>query len=181
MGNPKAQVQKEYRERKKRQEGESFLEKERKRVKKYYVKTSDLTTKERKEQRKSTREREWKSFERFNIKQKKPGEVNKKMIVAMDFSSKSQRLNAKKRMNRQISKCKFRIPTLKQENLKIKRKNEALRKKLEWSKSYVTPTPWNGSRSNDTPNSKTKHQIITAGLKNVPPGIKKRLLLCVRY
>ena len=58
MGNPKAQVQKEYRERKKRQEGESFLEKKRKRVKKYYVKTSDLTTKERKEQRKSTRERE---------------------------------------------------------------------------------------------------------------------------
>ena len=28
------------------------------------------------------------------------------MIVAMDFSSKSQKLNANKRMNRQILKCK---------------------------------------------------------------------------
>ena len=82
-----------------------------------------------------------KKFRKIQQKTKEPGEVNKKMIVAMDFSSKSQRLNAKKRMNRQISKCKFRIPTLKQENLKIKRKNEALRKKLERSKSYITPTP----------------------------------------
>ena len=47
MGKPRGQIQKEYRERKKRQEGESYLEKERKNVKKCYVKTSDLTTKER--------------------------------------------------------------------------------------------------------------------------------------
>ena len=51
------------------------------------------------------------------------------MIVAMNFSSKSQELNAKKRVNRQISKRKYRTAALKKQNLKIKRKNEALRKK----------------------------------------------------
>ena len=63
------------------------------------------------------------------IQQKEePDNINEKVIVVKDFSSKSQELNAKKRINRQISKCKYRITTLKQENLKIKRKNEALRK-----------------------------------------------------
>ena len=85
------------------------------------------------------------------------------MIVAMNFSSKSQELNAKKRVNRQISKRKYRTAALKKQNLKIKRKNEALRKKLEWSKSHSTPNPRISAILNDTPNSKTKHQIAAAG------------------
>lgn len=79
--------------------------------------------------------------------------VNEKIIVVKDFSSKSQELNAKKRVNRQISKYKYRITTFKQENLKIKRKNENLRKKIEHSKSHAAPCPLNASRSYDTPNS----------------------------
>ena len=50
-------------------------------------------------------------------------------------------------------------------------------KKLERSKSHVTPSPRNASRSNDAPNSKTKHQIAAARLKNVSPKIKKRFML----
>ena len=83
---------------------------------------------------------------------------------------KSQKLNVKKRVNRQISKCKYRITTVKQVNLKTKRKNEALRKKT-WM--VLTSSTRNASRSNNTPNSKTKHQIAAAGLKNVPAEIKK--------
>ena len=99
------QIQKEYRACKKRQERESFLEKERKRVKKYCVKTSDLTSKERKERRKSTRERV-KKFRKIQQKTKEPEEVNEKIIVAMDFSSKSQKLNAKKGST---DRCKFKM------------------------------------------------------------------------
>ena len=83
---------------------------------------------------------------------------------------KSQKLNVKKRVNRQISKCKYRITAVKQVNLKTKRKNEALRKKI-WM--VLTSSTRNASRSNNTPNSKTKHQIAAAGLKNVPAEIKK--------
>ena len=87
MGKPRAQIQKEYRERKKRQEEESFLKKkERKGVKKYYVKTSNLTTKERKERRKSRRER-LKKFRKIRQKTIEPKEINETMIVAMYFSS----------------------------------------------------------------------------------------------
>ena len=83
---------------KKRQEGDSFLGKEKTRVKKYYVKTSDLTTKERKEGGKSTRERERervKEFRKIRQKPKEPEEINEEMVVAMEFSSKSK-LNVKK-------------------------------------------------------------------------------------
>ena len=81
---------------KKRQEGDSFLGKEKTRVKKHYVKTSDLTTKERKEGGKSTRERERvKEFRKIRQKPKEPEEINEEMVVAMEFSSKSK-LNVKK-------------------------------------------------------------------------------------
>ena len=119
-----------------------------------------------------------KKFQKIQQKTKEPKEVNEKKIVAMDFSSKSQKLNAKKRVNRQISECKYRITALKQENLKIKRKNKALQKNLERSKSHVAPSPRNAPRLIDTQNSKTKHQIAAVGLKNVPSEIEKKLPLC---
>ena len=55
----------------------------------------------------------------------------KKKIVAVDYSNKIKKLKFPKWVNRQISKCMYTISALKQENLKIKRKIEAFRKKLE--------------------------------------------------
>ena len=135
MGKPRAQIKKEYREREKRQEGEAFMEKEKK-SKKYYVKTSYLTVK-RKTNTESQREREWKSSERLNKRIKGPQEINERMIVAMNFSNESKKLNAKKESTDRFQNVNTEIDALKQENLKIERKNEALRKKLMWSKSHV--------------------------------------------
>ena len=85
------------------------------------------------------------------------------MIVAMNFSSKSQKLNSKKDST-------DRFPNTSTESLLSNKK------KLGRSKSHVTPSPQKVSRSNDTPNSKTKHQIAVAGLKNVPADIKKKII-----
>ena len=71
------------------------MEKERKRVKKYYVKTSEITTKEKKEQRNLTQERVTK-FRKIRQKTKEPEEINEKTMVAIEFSSKSQKLSAHK-------------------------------------------------------------------------------------
>ena len=79
----------------------------------------------------------------------------------------------RKRANRQISKCKYRIAAL-----KIKRKKEVLRKKRQQSKSHLAPNPRISAKLNDTPDSQTKHQIAAAGLKSVPAEIRKKLLLC---
>ena len=46
MAKTNAERQREYRERKKAQSGSTYLEKERKRQKKYYVKAKDLSKKE---------------------------------------------------------------------------------------------------------------------------------------
>ena len=59
------------------------------------------------------------------------------MIVAMNFSNESKKLNAKKESSDRFQNVNTEIDALKQENLKIERKNEALRKKLMWSKSHV--------------------------------------------
>ena len=59
--------------------------------------------------------------------------------------------------------------------LKNQKKKQGFAEKLEGYKSHVTYSPRNASRSNDTPNSKTKHQIAPTGLKNVLAEIKKKI------
>ena len=57
MAKTNAERQREYRERKKREVGSKFLEKERKRQQKYYVKTADLAKKDLKERREAVKMR----------------------------------------------------------------------------------------------------------------------------
>ena len=78
----------------------------------------------------------------------------------------------RKRANRQISKCKYRIAAL-----KIRRKKETLCKKLQQSKSHLTSNPRISSKLNNTPDSQTKHQVTAVGLKSMSAKIRKKLLL----
>ena len=55
MVKSRADIQREYRRRKKEKEGEEYLEKERKRVKGYYVPIQDRTPAERKKRRENVR------------------------------------------------------------------------------------------------------------------------------
>ena len=106
MGKPKAQVQKEYRERKKAKEGETYLAKERARQKKNYVKVEDLKSDDAKKRRRKTRERV-----RKHRQAKK--EITKNvdvLIVAWDFRKKGRKC-----VSRRISKSKRIIAALKEQ------------------------------------------------------------------
>lgn len=96
----------------------------------------------------------------------------------MDDSNKIKKLQFEKWVNRQISKYMYTITALKQENLKSREKIKLSTKKLEQSKSHVTANPRISTRSNDSENSKTKHQLLTAGSQNEPTKIKTQLLQC---
>lgn len=56
MGKSRAEIQREYRERKKKECGDAYLEKERKRVKSYYIPANELSKKEQQKHNESTRE-----------------------------------------------------------------------------------------------------------------------------
>ena len=88
MGKPRAQVQKEYRERKKTKEGETYLAKERARQKKNYIKVEDLKSDDAKKRREKTRERVRKH------RQAKKEMAKNGLIVAMDFRKKRQEKSA---------------------------------------------------------------------------------------
>ena len=88
MGKPRAQVQKEYRERKKTKEGETYLAKERARQKKNYIKVEDLKSDDAKKRREKIRERVRKH------RQAKKEMAKNGFIVAMDFRKKRQEKSA---------------------------------------------------------------------------------------
>ena len=88
MGKPRAQVQKEYRERKKTKEGEKYLSKERTRQKKNYIKVEDLKSDDAKKRREKIRERVRKH------RQAKKEMAKNGFIVAMDFQKKRQEKSA---------------------------------------------------------------------------------------
>ena len=66
MGESRAQIQREYRERKKAELGQDYYQKERQRIKKYYVPTSNLSKPQQTKRRQKVREQ----VKRFH-KQKK--------------------------------------------------------------------------------------------------------------
>ena len=55
MATSRAEIQRRYRKRKKAKDGKKYLEKETKRIKKYYVKTTDLNPRKLEQRRERTR------------------------------------------------------------------------------------------------------------------------------
>lgn len=93
MGETNAERQREYRERKKRKAGSTFLESERKRQKKYYVNTENLTPKQRKDRREAVRSRVRKHREGLKAPiQPQPDHQTtpQNLIVSIPFSNKGE-------------------------------------------------------------------------------------------
>ena len=120
-----AEIQREYRKRNKEKEGDAYLEKERKRTRKYYTPTAELNTKEKKKRRAEVRERVKKCREKAKAANKNnPEDCNQPLVVDFNF----KRNNAKKRVNRGISKAKAKVAKLEDENVNLRRTNKRLQK-----------------------------------------------------
>ena len=120
-----AEIQCEYRKRKKEKEGHAYLEKERKHTRKYYTPTAELNTKEKNKRRAEVRERVKKCREKAKAANRNnPEYCNQPLVV--DFNFKWN--NAKKRVNHGISKAKAKVAKLEDENVNLRRTNKRLQK-----------------------------------------------------
>ena len=94
MAKTNAERQKEYRERCKRQADSNFLEKERKRQRKYYVKAEELTPKERRDRREAVKLRVRKHRETSKSSSQSQPQPNQTMpqnlIISLPFPKKGE-------------------------------------------------------------------------------------------
>ena len=146
MAKTNAEKQKDYRERKKLVSDE-FLEKERKRQKMYYVKTSQLKKNELKKRREAVKERVRRSRAqkkalidkiREDSESCTTAETDRKfspMMVSLQFPKRGEA--SRKRRKRSDARLHKKIAKLKKEKQQLSRKCDSLRKKLTRSSSAV--------------------------------------------
>ena len=139
MAKTNAEKQKEYRERKKL-ESDEFLEKERKRQKTYYVKTTQLKKKELKERRQAAKERVQRSRTQKKALIEKIREENEScassdtngtftpMMVSLQFPKRGEASRKRKRCS--DDRLYKKIAKLEKEKHNLKRKCDSLRKRV---------------------------------------------------
>ena len=175
MAKTNAEKQKEYRERKKLQSG-SFLEKERKRQKKNYVKTAELTKKQLKERREKVNERVKRSrkatkmlTEIMNVSSSDTCDTDASvspLLVSINFPGRGE--SSRKRKRSSDDKLRYKIAKLSHEKRRLELKCDSLRKKVGRKMK---------SKNQVTPNSKATKMLTAIGIDpEKAPEIKKQLL-----
>jgi len=143
MAKSNAQKQREYRERKKLNDG-NFLEKERRRQKKYYIPVENLSKSEHKKRKESIRSRVKKSRDESKtllqrakelISQSSP--IPSCFVVRMPFpakgnSSRKGRLLKEQRNRREVKH-------LQNKNSQLQKRNATLRKRLQREQKKLKP------------------------------------------
>ena len=180
MAKTNAEKQIEYRERKKL-ESDEFLEKERKRQKKYYVKTTQLKKKELKERIQAVKERVKRSRAQKKALTEKIREENEScalndtngtftpMMVYLQFPKQGEA--SRKRKRRSDDRLYKKIAKLEKKKHNLKRKCDSLRKR-------VTRNSSTGKMNYPlTPKRKTIKMMKAAGINpGNAPEIQKQLL-----
>ena len=174
MAKTNAEKQREYRERKKL-ESKNFLEKERKRPRKYYIKTSQLTKKKLKQRRiavkkgvQNSRQKTKMLLENMNescSSSDTDGTISP-LVVSMNFPKRGE--SPRKRKRQTNDKLYHKIAKLKEDKRRPERKCDSLRKKVHRKIMSASPL---------TPKTKVKKMMKAAGIKPVDaPEIQKQLL-----
>ncbi|XP_060565544.1 uncharacterized protein LOC132724624 [Ruditapes philippinarum] len=189
MGKTRAEIQREYRERKKAKLGEEFMKKERERVRNYYVPASELSNKKRKERNEKmkiknrrARAKAKELLERLQIRESsddgpsdsgygsvnEPGpSLNEPMIVSLPAIRVAARANgAKKKKARALARAYHSIRVLQKKKIDLERKLKTKSKQVERMKkkiilkNKIPKTPECTQKAvATTPRSKTKHEI----------------------
>ena len=147
MAKSNAQKQREYRERKKSND-DKFLEKERRRQKKYYTPVDKLSKTEHKKRKEAVRARVKKSREEARKLLKRIQELSQPspsssidssicsdssgFAVKVSFPSKGN--SSKKRRLERQQRARRELQSLKNKNDQLQKRNEALRKRFEREK-----------------------------------------------
>jgi hypothetical protein len=147
MGKTRANIQREYRQRKKETEGLQYAQKERNRVKQYYkpilARTADDAAKRRKQVNgwvKKHREHVRAASERIskednNIEDDARLHISNPLIVKIPFPSAKER--TRKRVTRANAKHRRHIAQLQEENTTMKKKYKAAVKRCERAREHI--------------------------------------------
>ena len=149
MGKTRAEIQRAYRQRKREREGDSYLEKERQRVKKYYVPIDERSKKEQKARRDKVRKfvQEHRIRKRIEKAQAETthheiemdDDVDEngvssttstpKLVVKLPKIDSKER--TRKRVSRAVAKQHRQIQQLKQKNIDLQKSYKRVSKKFE--------------------------------------------------
>ncbi|CAG2223343.1 unnamed protein product [Mytilus edulis] len=145
MGKSRAEIQKAYRDRKKEKDGNAYLQKERERVKRYYVDTSALSKKKLEQRRTKIRQCMAKKRAKDKVPQNDKDEVPEcstrsntqqqqqpPMLVKLNFPLKSRsKIQTRKRTSRAVAKANYKINKMTQKIQELKRRNWTITKRLQ--------------------------------------------------
>lgn len=171
MGKSKAEIQREYRERKKLQEGEGYLKRERARVKGYYVPIAEQSKKKANERRKKVREAVRKHREKMKMELSQESIQDSEITSTTEASSTTSmivklpaidlRNRTRRRVSRATAKCRRTIEKLNEENRNLSRRVKTISKRYQrlLSKTKAPIQPENSVKSNEkavlTPRKRT--------------------------
>ena len=159
-----AERQKKYRERKKAKEGENYLKREVQRVQKYYIPTSELSSRALSKRRKKIKERMRQHRQRTKVEQYTQAQVvtqnpiednhqsnddtigpcdsttspsGQQLFVKMNFNQDNHGTKRKRRKNKSLSRANKKVKTLEVKLKTLGTRNATLRKRIQRLKQKV--------------------------------------------
>jgi hypothetical protein len=191
MGKSKAEIQRAYRQRLKEKNDEEYLRRERERVRRNYVPTSELSQRDKKRRNEQNRAKLRKFYQRKREerqRQRAPQEQDTsgyesaandssergRLTVRLPFENNRKKA-AKRRWKRELSEANSRIRLLEQERSKLMTRYRSTQRSLQRMKNKSTSQNRNQEL---TPSKQTEQEMQMANLSNnQKQKIRKSLLL----
>lgn len=182
----RAEIQRNYRERKKRAEGEDYLAKERARQKRNYVPISSLSSKRKAKRRAEVKERVRKYRKKKKVANavindqnfdESLSETSGYGTMPSDHSSRlivklpNRRNGPRKRLSKALRKSRDKLKSLKKENEGLKKKVKTIQRKMQRMKLRKSES------GPDTPRSRTKKLFLRSKDLRGDIKVRKQLLL----
>ena len=163
MAKSRADIQRAYRERKKKELGQKYFDKETKRIKEYYIPTKELSKKDRDARNLTKKE----GMRRSRDKKKK--DKGESLVVKNAFSA-GKSIGGKTRVRNTIKEQTRNIRKLSNENEKITNKYKALLKKVQRKAHAKRKSMQSNEKTNlsetvpETPRGKAYSDLIQGGV-----------------
>ena len=183
MGKPKAEIQRNYRERKKEKEGEEYLQKDRER--KYYIPIDKRSKKDTQARREKVKSWVRKHREKKQAKDSTTTDANtSSMIVKLRFPTPNSdpKCRTRKRVSRITARQRKELEKLNTANETLRRKYHALCRKYNRKNNnnqMKSNSTVNRSRGPITPRKRTMQELRAEGVSpsKIPKAVFKKLLL----
>lgn len=164
MALTRAEIQKNYRERKKAKDVDDYLEKERKRTKQYYVPSKELSSKARSERNK----KKLKTNRKYRQRKKA---LLKNTTLELKFNFPNKAKGPKSRLKNTMSEQSKKLKDLEKQVSHYRNKYRSVMRQNQRQKKKETPIPFS-----DSPRSRAEKDLEEAGIDpNSATKLRRRL------